>query len=36
MDKDYSFKRIGSTLDDAIGEAYDKVAKILNKFQSPS
>ena len=29
MDKDYSFKRIGSTLDDAIGEAYDKVAKIL-------
>ena len=29
MDKDYSFKRIGGTLDDAIGEAYDKVAKIL-------
>jgi len=29
MDKDYSFKRIGSTLDDAVGEAYDKVAKIL-------
>jgi len=28
MDKDYSFKRIGSTLDDAIGEAYDKVAKV--------
>lgn len=29
MDKDYSFKKIGDTLDDAIGEAYDKVAKIL-------
>ena len=29
MNKDYSFKRIGSTLDDAVGEAYDKVAKIL-------
>lgn len=28
MDSDYSFKRIGSTLDDAIGESYDKVAKI--------
>ena len=29
MDKDYTFKRIGGTLDDAVGEAYDKVAKIL-------
>ncbi|MDO5568524.1 MAG: tRNA (adenosine(37)-N6)-threonylcarbamoyltransferase complex transferase subunit TsaD [bacterium] len=29
MDKDYSFKQIGNTLDDAIGECYDKVAKIL-------
>ena len=29
MKKDYSFERIGSTLDDAVGEAYDKVAKIL-------
>ena len=29
MEKDYSFKRIGSTLDDAVGESYDKVAKIL-------
>ena len=29
MKEDYSFKRIGSTLDDAVGEAYDKVAKIL-------
>ena len=30
MDEDYSFKKIGGTLDDAVGEAYDKVAKILN------
>ena len=29
MKEDYSFERIGSTLDDAVGEAYDKVAKIL-------
>ncbi len=29
MNEDYSFTRIGSTLDDALGEAYDKVAKIL-------
>lgn len=29
MDSDYSFKRIGSTLDDAVGECYDKVAKIV-------
>ncbi len=29
MKEDYSFERIGSTLDDALGEAYDKVAKIL-------
>ena len=28
MKENYSFKRIGSTLDDAIGEAYDKVAKV--------
>ena len=28
MREDYSFKRIGSTLDDAVGEAYDKVAKV--------
>ena len=27
--EDYSFERIGGTLDDAVGEAYDKVAKIL-------
>lgn len=29
MDRDYSFTKIGGTLDDAVGEAYDKVAKIL-------
>ena len=29
MDKEYSFKRIGSTLDDSIGEAYDKVARVV-------
>ncbi|HHX16761.1 MAG TPA: tRNA (adenosine(37)-N6)-threonylcarbamoyltransferase complex transferase subunit TsaD [Mollicutes bacterium] len=29
MDRDYSFKKIGGTLDDAVGEAYDKVAKIM-------
>ena len=30
MDKDYSFKKIGGTLDDAVGEAYDKVGRVLN------
>lgn len=29
MDKDYSFKKIGSTKDDAVGETYDKVARIM-------
>lgn len=29
MSKDYSFERIGGTLDDAVGEAYDKVARVL-------
>ena len=29
MKEDYSFERIGGTLDDAVGEAYDKVGKIL-------
>lgn len=29
MDEHYSFTKIGGTLDDAVGEAYDKVAKIL-------
>lgn len=30
MNKDYSFQKLGSTLDDAVGECYDKVAKVLN------
>ena len=30
MDKDYSFKKLGSTRDDAVGETYDKVARIMN------
>ena len=30
MKDDYSFERIGGTLDDAVGEAYDKVARVLN------
>lgn len=30
MQEDFSFKRIGGTLDDAVGEAYDKVARVLN------
>ena len=29
MKEDYSYQKIGSTYDDAVGEAYDKVAKIL-------
>ena len=29
MKEDYSFEKIGGTLDDAVGEAYDKVARIL-------
>lgn len=29
MEKDYSFKKVGGTLDDAVGEAYDKVARVL-------
>ena len=29
MEEDYSFKKIGGTLDDAIGECYDKVAKVI-------
>lgn len=29
MNNDYGFKLLGATLDDAIGEAYDKVARIL-------
>ena len=30
MKDDYDFELLGATLDDAIGEAYDKVARILN------
>ena len=30
MDEHYSFKRIGGTLDDAIGECYDKVARVID------
>ncbi len=30
MKEDYSFERIGGTLDDAVGEAYDKVARVMN------
>lgn len=29
MEDDYSFKYIGGTVDDAVGEAYDKVARVL-------
>ena len=29
LEEDYSFKWIGGTLDDAVGEAYDKVARVL-------
>lgn len=28
MDNEYSFKKIGATLDDAVGECYDKVARV--------
>lgn len=29
MDKEFLFKKIGSTLDDSVGEAYDKVARVV-------
>ena len=29
MSEDYSFEKIGGTLDDAVGEAYDKVARVI-------
>ncbi len=29
MEDDYNFKLLGSTMDDAIGEAYDKVARVI-------
>jgi N6-L-threonylcarbamoyladenine synthase len=30
MKKHYSFEKLGGTLDDAIGECYDKVARVIN------
>lgn len=30
MEDEYKFKKIGGTLDDAVGECYDKVARVLN------
>lgn len=30
MHDDYSFKKIGGTLDDAVGECYDKIARVIN------
>lgn len=30
MEEDYKFEVIGSTLDDAVGEVYDKVARVIN------
>ena len=29
MDKDYSFQKLGGTLDDAVGECYDKVGRVI-------
>ena len=29
MKKHYSFEKLGGTLDDAIGECYDKVARVI-------
>ncbi|MEG2322683.1 MAG: tRNA (adenosine(37)-N6)-threonylcarbamoyltransferase complex transferase subunit TsaD [Bacilli bacterium] len=29
MKEDYSFERIGGTLDDAVGESYDKIARVI-------
>lgn len=29
IQKEYSFKKIGATLDDSVGEAYDKVARVV-------
>ena len=29
MEKDYSFRKLGGTLDDAVGECYDKVGKVI-------
>ena len=30
MDKDLSFKKLGSTIDDSVGEAFDKVARVID------
>ena len=30
MDEDLSFKKIGSTIDDSVGEAFDKVARVID------
>lgn len=30
MPEDYKFEHLGGTLDDAVGEAYDKVARVIN------
>lgn len=30
MKENYSFEKLGGTLDDAVGEAYDKVARVIN------
>jgi len=30
MKNHYTFKKIGGTLDDAVGEAYDKIARVIN------
>lgn len=30
MEDNYTFKKIGGTLDDAVGECYDKVARVIN------
>ena len=30
MENNYTFKKIGGTLDDAVGECYDKVARVIN------
>ena len=29
MERDYSFKKLGGTLDDAVGECYDKVGRVI-------
>ena len=30
MQKDYDFQKLGGTLDDAVGECYDKVGRVIN------